>query len=86
MAAKITEAMVYAALQKVPDPELRHSIVDLGFIQDIDIVDDYVHIDIQLTTPHCPFADVIIARIREAVSGVPGVARVEGERVCLKEA
>jgi ATP-binding protein involved in chromosome partitioning len=86
MASPVTEEMIYQALRKVNDPELRHNIVDLGFVQDIDIVDDYVHIDIQLTTPHCPFADAIMARIRDAVSGVPGVKKVEVERACLKEA
>jgi ATP-binding protein involved in chromosome partitioning len=86
MASPVTEDMIYQALRKVNDPELRHNIVELGFVQDIDIVDDYVHIEIQLTTPHCPFADAILARIREAVAGVPGVNKVEVERACLKEA
>lgn len=86
MAAQVTEEMVVQALRQVDDPELRHNVVELGFIQDIDIVDDYVHIDIQLTTPHCPFADTIVTRIREAVQGLNGVNRVEVERVCLKEA
>jgi len=86
MAAQVTEEMVYQALRKVDDPELRHNVVELGFIQDIDIVDDYVHIDIQLTTPHCPFADTIVTQIRDAVQNLQGVNRVEVERVCLKEA
>lgn len=86
MASPVTEEMIYQALRKVNDPELRHNIVELGFVQDIDIVDDYVHIDIQLTTPHCPFADAIMASIRDAVAGVPGVKKVEVERACLKEA
>jgi ATP-binding protein involved in chromosome partitioning len=84
MASPVTEEMIYQALRKVNDPELRHNIVELGFIQDIDIVDDYVHIDIQLTTPHCPFAEAIVARVRDAVKTVNGVNRVEVERVCLK--
>jgi metal-sulfur cluster biosynthetic enzyme len=86
MASPVTEEMIYQALRQVNDPELRHNIVELGFVQDIDIVDDYVHIEIQLTTPHCPFADAIMARIRDAVAGVPGVKKVEVERACLKEA
>jgi ATP-binding protein involved in chromosome partitioning len=86
MASPVTEEMIYQALRTVNDPELRHNIVELGFIQDIDIVDDYVHIDIQLTTPHCPYADAILARIRDAVGSVPGVKKVEVERACLKEA
>ncbi len=85
MSSAITETMVYDALRKVMDPELRHNIVELGFIQEIDIVDDYVHLEIQLTTPNCPYADTIVAQIKHAVEGVQGVNRVEVERACMKE-
>ncbi|MCR4346624.1 MAG: metal-sulfur cluster assembly factor [Sulfuricaulis sp.] len=85
MGTPVTEAMVYEALKKVMDPELKHDIVKLGFIQEIDIVDDYVHLEIQLTTPNCPFAESIVAQIKRAVEGVPGVKRVEVERACMKE-
>lgn len=81
----ITEAMIYDALRKVIDPELKHNIVELGFIQEMDIVDDYVHLEIQLTTPYCPFAENIVTQIKQAVAGVPGVKRVEVERACMKE-
>ncbi len=84
MGTRISEESVYQALRTVNDPELRHNIVELGFVQDVDIVEDYVHIDIQLTTPHCPFADRIVTMIRDAVGKVPGVAKVEVERACLK--
>jgi metal-sulfur cluster biosynthetic enzyme len=84
MTTTVTEEKIYDALRRVVDPELRHNVVDLGFIQEIDIVDDYVHIDIQLTTPHCPFADSIVTSIRDAVARLPGVGRVEVERACLK--
>lgn len=85
MVTRVTEAMVYDALRKVIDPELKHNIVDLGFVQDMDIVDDYVHLEIQLTTPYCPFAENIVAEIRRAVEGIDGVTRVEVERACMKE-
>ena len=85
MRTPITETMIYDALRKVVDPELRHNIVDLGFIQEIDIVDDYVHLEIQLTTPYCPYAENIVAEIKRAVEGVEGVQRVEVERACMKE-
>jgi ATP-binding protein involved in chromosome partitioning len=86
LATAITEEMIYQALRKVDDPELHHNVVELGFIQDIEIVDDYVHIDIQLTTPHCPFADNIVAQIENAVKEIQGVNRVEVDRGCLKSA
>ncbi len=85
MVAQVTEEKIYQALKRVIDPELRHDVVELGFIQDIDIVGDYVHLDIQLTTPHCPFADRIVREIKEAVNAIEGVARVEVERACMKE-
>jgi len=81
----VTESMVTDALRKVIDPELRHDVVELGFIQEIEIVGDYVHLDIQLTTPNCPFADQIVSQMRNAVAAVPGVAKVEIERACMKE-
>lgn len=82
---RITETMIYDALRKVVDPELKHDIVSLGFIQEMDIVDDYVHLEIQLTTPYCPYAENIVGQIKLAVEGVPGVKRVEVERACMKE-
>ena len=85
MGTPVTEAMVYEALKKVMDPELKHDIVKLGFIQEMDIVDDYVHLEIQLTTPNCPYAENIVAQIKHAVEGVEGVNRVEVERACMKE-
>jgi ATP-binding protein involved in chromosome partitioning len=80
----VTEEMVLTALRHVKDPELNHNLVELGMIQEIEIIDDYVHVDIQLTTPHCPFADTILSNVRDAVKSVPGVNRVEVERGCLK--
>lgn len=85
MVTRVTEAMVYDALKRVIDPELKHNIVDLGFIQDMDIVDDYVHLEIQLTTPYCPYAENIVSEIQRAVEGIEGVTRVEVERACMKE-
>ena len=85
MSPRITEAMIYDALRQVVDPELKHDIVSLGFVQEIDIVDDYVHLEIQLTTPYCPYAENIVGQIKRAVEGVQGVKRVEVERACMKE-
>ena len=85
MATAITETMIMDALRKVMDPELRHNVVELGFIQEIEIVDDYVHLDIQLTTPNCPFADQIVGDMKNAVARVKGVKKVEVERACMKQ-
>lgn len=83
---EVTEQQVLAALEKVMDPELNHSVVELGFIQEVDIADDYVHLDIQLTTPMCPRAEEIVASIKNAVEAIDGVSTAEVERVCMKGA
>ena len=80
MPTPVTEENVYQVLRKVIDPELRHNVVELGFIQDVDIIGDYVRLDIQLTTPHCPYAEQIVRSIREAVSSIEGVTKVDVER------
>jgi ATP-binding protein involved in chromosome partitioning len=85
MTTAVTEAMVLNALRRVMDPELHHDVVELGFIQEVEILDGYVHLDIQLTTPHCPFAESIVQQMKDAVAGVPGVLKVEIERACMKE-
>ena len=85
MPTAVTEAMVLNALRRVMDPELHHDVVELGFIQEVEILDGYVHLDIQLTTPHCPFAESIVQQMKDAVASVPGVQKVEIERACMKE-
>lgn len=81
----VTENMIRDALRQVIDPELHHNVVDLGFIQEIEVLGDYVHLDVQLTTPYCPFASQIVDQMRSAVASVPGVNKVEIERACMKE-
>jgi ATP-binding protein involved in chromosome partitioning len=84
--AAVTENDVLTALDKVQDPELHHSVVKLGFVQNIEIAEDFVHLEIQLTTPHCPRADEIVSDIRNAVLALDGINEVEVERACEKEA
>jgi metal-sulfur cluster biosynthetic enzyme len=85
MTTAVTETMVLDALRKVIDPELHHDVVELGFIQEVEILGDYVHLDVQLTTPYCPFAESIVQQMKDAVAGVRGVKKVEIERACMKE-
>ena len=72
----VNESDVMKALEKVMDPELNHNVVKLGFIQDIDIADDFVHLDIQLTSPHCPAAQSLPRDVEMRVKTVPGVTGV----------
>jgi metal-sulfur cluster biosynthetic enzyme len=68
------------------DPELDHNLVELGIIQGVEIDDDSVEVEIQLTSPHCPFARQIVERIERAVKGVEGVGAVEVRWHCTGEA
>ena len=82
----VTEEDILKALTQVMDPELHRNVVELGFIQEVDIADDYVHLDIQLTTPMCPRADEIVSMIKQAAESVDGIREAEVERVCMKNA
>ncbi len=72
-----TREQVLEALGGVLDPELGMSVVELGLVYDIDIVNNSVNITMTLTAPGCPVHEVMPAWIRAAVMAVPGVLSVE---------
>ena len=70
----ITRETVYAALQSVFDPEIPVSVVDLGLVYDVKIIDDWVGVKMTLTTPGCGMANHIAGMVKQRVSEIPGVA------------
>jgi metal-sulfur cluster biosynthetic enzyme len=72
-----TREQVLGALGGVLDPELGMSVVELGLVYDIEIVNGAVNITMTLTAPGCPVHDVMPAWIRQAVMAVPGVLSVD---------
>ena len=72
-----TREQVLEALGSVLDPELGMSVVELGLVYGIDIVNGAVNITMTLTAPGCPVHDVMPGWIRQAVSAVPGVVDVD---------
>ncbi len=64
------------ALRPIQDPDLRRSIVDLGFIKNVKIGGGNVGFDLELTTPACPVKDQLKQMCAEAVRKLPGVAHV----------
>ncbi len=72
-----TREQVLEALGGVLDPELGMSVVELGLIYGIDIVNGAVNITMTLTAPGCPVHDVMPSWIRQAVMAVPGVESVD---------
>ena len=69
----ITEAQVYDALRDVYDPEIPVSIVDLGLVYDVKIIDDWVGIKMTLTAPGCGMGGAIANMVRERCLTLPGV-------------
>ena len=68
------EERIIAMLKTVYDPEIPVNIYDLGLIYKIDLQDDGdVSIDMTLTAPNCPAADVIMEDVRQKVDSVEGV-------------
>jgi metal-sulfur cluster biosynthetic enzyme len=62
-------------LREIIDPELAVNIVTLGLIRDIQFGEEivpgvYEHVTVvmTLTSPLCPFADVLIADVSDAVT------------------
>lgn len=85
MSVQPTSTQIYAILDQVMDPELNHSLVELGMIRDVDIDDGRVQIELQLTTPHCPFASEIEQRIRNALLEIDSIDEVAICRPCAQD-
>lgn len=67
---------VLEALQQVIDPDLRRSIVDLGFIKNLRACGGNIAFDIELTTPACPVREQMQQQAEEVVRAIPGVEDV----------
>jgi ATP-binding protein involved in chromosome partitioning len=76
--SQVSEADVLNALRPIEDPDFRRSIVDLGFIKELEISDaGRVSFTIELTTPACPVKEQFQHAAEQAVGALPGVAGVE---------
>ncbi|HLF15485.1 MAG TPA: iron-sulfur cluster assembly protein [Bacteroidota bacterium] len=71
--SRVTEPQVYEALRDVYDPEIPVSIVDLGLVYDVKIIDNWVGVKMTLTTSGCGMGQAIAAMVRERVLTLPGV-------------
>ena len=67
---------VITAIKMVKDPELPINIYDLGLIRKIDIDNGKVQVDMTLTTPNCPVADLMPSQVFDEISKVDGVVSV----------
>lgn len=71
---EITKERIFAALKDVYDPEIPVSIVDLGLVYDVKIIDDWVGVKMTLTSPGCGLANQIANMVRQRVAALPGVS------------
>ena len=71
------EERIIAMLKTVYDPEIPVNIYDLGLIYKIDLQDDgEAIIDMTLTAPNCPMADMLVEDVNTQVAKVAGVEKV----------
>ncbi len=67
--------MVLEALRPITDPEIMISIVDLGLIYGVDVLEDgsKVAVRMTLTGPGCPVGPQILAAVHNTVAKITGV-------------
>lgn len=73
----VTEAQVWQALRRVNDPEYPLSIVDLGMIYKVEVIQEKVAIEITFTAIGCPAIDMILLDVDEEVRKIHGVKDVD---------
>ena len=67
----LDEEQIKEALASVNDPEIGMSITDLGLVYDIAVdAEDNVNIEMTLTSPGCPLADVISQQVDTALKAI----------------
>ena len=66
----LMETRIWDALDKVYDPELGMSVVELALIRSIELRPTSAEVKMVLTSPWCPYAGVLTAEIEKAVSDV----------------
>lgn len=72
--AEVTKELVDQALKDVHDPEIPVSIVDLGLVYDVKIIDGWVGVKMTLTSPGCGMSSMIANSVRDRVKKISGVS------------
>jgi metal-sulfur cluster biosynthetic enzyme len=71
-------AAVVAALQRVMDPELDLSIVDMGLLDSLSVDSaGNVRVVLLLTTPECPYSTVIGRQVVAEIRRLDGARRIQ---------
>lgn len=72
-----TKEELFEKLNEVIDPELGVGIVDLGLIYDIRQEDDYIEVEMTLTSGGCPAGPQLIQMVKDALMDVAKEVDVE---------
>ena len=73
-----TKEQITEVLKPIQDPEIRVGVVDLGLIYDVIIDDDgAVVVKMTLTTPACPYGEMLVGMAHRATEQVDGVTKAE---------
>lgn len=81
MVNMVSKKSVFTVLKKCFDPEIPVNIVDLGLIRNVEIKKNEVKIKMSLTSPFCPMQTHIVEDVKEKISKIKGVKKVEVEVV-----
>ena len=77
-----TKSEILAKIEPIEDPEIGLSLVDLGLIYDVTVLDNrIVNIFMTLTTPGCPYGPQLIKAVEKAVKELDGVEKADVELV-----
>tara|TARA_B100001778_G_scaffold313355_1_gene297726 strand:- start:93 stop:389 length:297 start_codon:yes stop_codon:yes gene_type:complete len=68
---------VIAEIKKIYDPEIPVNIYELGLIYDISINDKDVKVKMTLTTPNCPVAESLPKEVKDSISEIKEVNKVD---------
>jgi serine O-acetyltransferase len=74
-----SRAEILESLRQVIDPEIGMNVVDLGFIKDVRVEGDEIHVAMVLSAPFCPLAGHIVEQVRRAAETAAGGRRIEVE-------
>lgn len=68
---------IYKALERVEDPELHKSLIELDMIGDVIIEGDKAIVNLTLTTMACPLKSTMANDIKKEVEAIDGISQVE---------
>lgn len=76
------EQDIVAALKNIYDPEIPVNIYDLGLVYEVDYTPNReADIEMTLTAPNCPMADILVEEVNVQVGKIEGVDKVNVQLV-----